>query len=124
MHEAAAQELRCPLCEYDLRALTEARCPECGYCFTWEALRDPTRRLQPDLCGQHAERNVGSFFRTLVGGLGPGRFWGQLHPTQPSFARRLVLYWLIGVGLGFVPFAISYAAVVIVQKSEIPKWRD
>src|SRR5687768_18521450 len=31
----------CPLCDYDLRGLAEPRCPECGYRFTWEELRDP-----------------------------------------------------------------------------------
>src|SRR4051812_10360519 len=92
-HEAG-EGLRCPLCGYDLRGLTEARCPECGYGFAWEELRDPTRRLHAYLFEHHAERNVWSFGRTVVGGLLPGRFWGRVFPTQPSNIRRLVLYWL------------------------------
>jgi hypothetical protein len=28
-------ELSCPLCEYNLRGLTDSRCPECGFAFTW-----------------------------------------------------------------------------------------
>lgn len=27
------EDVRCPLCDYDLRGLTEPRCPECGYRF-------------------------------------------------------------------------------------------
>ena len=30
----AETEILCPLRDYDLRAVTEPRCPECGYAFT------------------------------------------------------------------------------------------
>lgn len=85
----------CPLCEYDLRGLTEPRCPECGYRFTWEELNDPALRLHPYAFEHHPERNVSSFRQTLLGGLRPGRFWRTLFPTQPSRPRRILLYWLI-----------------------------
>jgi DNA-directed RNA polymerase subunit RPC12/RpoP len=42
-------DVACPLCGYDLRALTEPRCPECGYAFTWPDLVDPARRPHPYL---------------------------------------------------------------------------
>lgn len=29
------REIHCPLCEYNLRGLSEPRCPECGYQFEW-----------------------------------------------------------------------------------------
>ncbi len=85
----------CPLCEYDLRGLTEPRCPECGYRFTWEELNDPALRLHPYAFEHHPERNVSSFRQTLLGGLRPGRFWRTLFPTQPSRPRRLLVYWLL-----------------------------
>ena len=85
----------CPLCEYDLRGLAEPRCPECGYRFTWEELRDPSRRIHPYLFEHHPERNVRSFFATLLGGLRPTRFWSTLYPTQPSRPARLVTDWLL-----------------------------
>ena len=87
--------LLCPICDYNLHGLTEPRCPECGYRFTWEELSDPIRRLHPYVFEHHPERNVWSFRQTLLGGLRPGRFWRTLFPTQPSRPRRLVLYWLI-----------------------------
>jgi hypothetical protein len=31
--------LRCPRCEYNLTGLIDARCPECGAPFSWEAVR-------------------------------------------------------------------------------------
>jgi tRNA(Ile2) C34 agmatinyltransferase TiaS len=40
-------ELDCPLCGYSLRGLSgaaEPRCPECGYAFTWQALRGARNR--------------------------------------------------------------------------------
>lgn len=89
------QALLCPLCEYDLRATTEPRCPECGYQFDLEELRDPSRRLHPYLFEHHPERNFSSFWQTLLGGLRPLRFWETLHPLQPSQPRRLLLYWVL-----------------------------
>src|SRR4051812_18016461 len=86
-------ELRCPLCDYNLRGLTEPRCPECGAKFDWDELRNPARRLHPYLFEHHPEGNVRSLFRTLVGGLRPGRFWKTLLPVQASRPRRLIAYW-------------------------------
>jgi hypothetical protein len=89
----------CPLCEYDLRGLAEPRCPECGYRFTWEELRDPSRRIHPYLFEHHPERNVRSFFDTLAAGMRPQRFWSTLYPTQPSRPGRLLSYWVIAAPL-------------------------
>jgi hypothetical protein len=92
-------DLRCPLCEYDLRGLTEPRCPECGYRFAWSDLTDPSKRLHRYLFEHHPERNAWSFAQTLLGGLGPRRFWRSLLPAQPWSVRRLLLYWCLAASM-------------------------
>lgn len=105
-------ELHCPMCEYDLRGLEEPRCPECGYRFTWEELRDPAMRKHPYLFEHHPERNVRAFFSTLIGGLRPRKFWSTLHPLQPSRPRRLWIYFAIAMLTGLVPAVIQLASSV------------
>ncbi len=93
--DAIAHEVLCPLCEYNLRGLSEARCPECGYRFEWDVITDPAARPHPFAFENHPERNVRSFFRTLWGTLTPTRFWKSLSPTQPSRGGRLAGYAVI-----------------------------
>ena len=90
------EDIRCPLCDYDLRGLAEPRCPECGYAFQWDELLDSAKRLHPYLFEHHPRRNLWSFRRTLLGTLNARQFWARFRPTQPGSVRRLVLYWLIG----------------------------
>ena len=107
--DAVGEQLLCPLCDYDLRGLTEPRCPECGYAFDWADLRDPARRKHRYLFEHHPERNVRSFVRTMIGGLLPRRFWTGLLPSQPSRPRRLAIYALlifIGALLPLLLFAL------------------
>lgn len=101
--------LCCPLCEYDLRAQVEPRCPECGYAFEWAELRDPARRLHPWLFEHHPERNVGSFFRTFLAGQRPRQFWRDLYPTQLSNLRRLLLYGAVVALLSAAPLVAILA---------------
>lgn len=89
------EEIRCPLCDYNLRGLPEPRCPECGYRFDWPGLLDPTRRKHPFVFEHHPERNLWSFYRTLRAGLRPARFWRSLHPAQPASLKRLIGYIVI-----------------------------
>src|SRR5687767_5495541 len=91
----AEEQLLCPLCDYDLRAQVEPRCPECGYTFDFDELRDPARRLHKYLFEHHPERNIGSFVETFRAGWRPGTFWRTLYPAQPSNLRRLILYQLV-----------------------------
>lgn len=93
--EKVEGDIFCPLCDYNLRGLTDPRCPECGYRFEWMDLIDPQRRRHPYLFEHHPKRKVWSFFKTAWGGLRPRRFWKSLHPAQPSHARRLMLYWVL-----------------------------
>ena len=94
--QAIEAEITCPLCRYNLRGLSEARCPECGFEFQWPEILEITRRKHPYLFEHHPERNVWSFFQTLIGGLNPWRFWKTLHPAQPADEWRLTLYrWIV-----------------------------
>src|SRR5258705_8474331 len=80
---AAQEDATCPLCNYNLRGLTQPRCPECGFTFDWSEILDITRRKHPYLFEHHPERNLWSFFKTLFGGANPRRFWRALHPAPP-----------------------------------------
>lgn len=97
---AIAEEIACPLCEYNLRGLAEPRCPECGFRFTWPEVLDPARRKHPYLFEHHREANLRSFWRTLAAGRRPKTFWTELNPAQRVHPGRLLLYWM-GVVMGF-----------------------
>src|SRR5260221_14069848 len=81
-------EICCPMCEYNLRGLTEPRCPECGYRFEWKVLADAKTHLHPYLFEHHPEGNFRSFWQTAWGGLRPWRFWRELHAAQASRPGR------------------------------------
>ena len=109
----SAEDLRCPLCDYDLRGLIDPRCPECGYTFEWDDLRDPARRKHKYLFEHHPERNVRSFLRTMIGGLRPRKFWTGLLPSQPSHPRRLAIYATIVLFSALLPAAaLTIPAIV------------
>ncbi len=91
--------IECPLCLYNLRGLVEPRCPECGFQFEWPELLDPKRQRHRYLFEHHPERNFWSFFRTLMAGLRPRKFWSAVKPTHIVRQRRLVIYWLLCSGL-------------------------
>jgi len=101
-----AADVRCPLCDYDLRGLAEPRCPECGFRFEWADLTDPARRVHRYLFEHHPQRNVWSFFRTVFAGFVPARFWSSIHPAQRSRLLRLGLYW----ALALVPLVVVVAS--------------
>jgi len=96
-------EVKCPLCHYNLRGLSEPRCPECGHGFDWAELFNPQR---PDRLYFEHQRGIRSFLRTLFAGLRTRRFWSNLRPSQTIFPRRLVMYWLLcSLFLVLVPVA-------------------
>lgn len=103
-------EITCPLCEYNLRGLTEPRCPECGYRFGWPEVLDPARRKHPYLFEHHSESNLWSFWRTLAAGWRPKQFWTELNPAQRVHPWRLLAYWVV-VSLGFSATAMFGATV-------------
>src|SRR4051794_26538304 len=109
---AISETIRCPLCGYDLRGLTVARCPECGGRFEWTQLLDPNSRLHPYLFEHHPERNIWSFVRTVLGGLNPWRFWTTLQPQQPSSRTRLFVYWFVASMLTVMVLSPWYVDVL------------
>ena len=110
--ESITEEIACPLCEYNLRGLTEPRCPECGYRFGWQEMLDPTQRLHPYLFEHHPERNVWSFVKTFIEHLRPIRFWRQLHPNQPSHPNRIFKYWLCILAVYLLTITVVIGAIV------------
>src|ERR1700704_1708392 len=99
-------EISCPMCDYNLRGLTEPRCPECGYRFEWKDLLDAKLRPHPYLFEHHPERNFKSFWQTARGGLRPLSFWRELHPAMPSKPRRLITYWCLATSFGAIAIAL------------------
>ncbi|HOM49955.1 MAG TPA: hypothetical protein PLE87_01720 [Phycisphaerae bacterium] len=105
---SVTDEIRCPLCEYNLRGLIEPRCPECGYPFSWSEVLDAARHHHPYLFEHHGRTPFRSFWRTVWGGRRPRVFWTDLYPAQKIHPRLLLLYWLITLVPGFVAvFLIS-----------------
>lgn len=93
--ESIPHEVLCPLCEYNLRGLSDPRCPECGYRFEWDDVTNPKTSVHPYLFEHHPQRNIRSFFQTLWGTLRPIKFWKSLSPSQPSRPGRLFAYWVL-----------------------------
>lgn len=110
------RELVCPLCEYNLRGLTVATCPECGAQHTWADLLDPRRREHPYLFEHHPERNWWSFRQTLIGGLRPQAFWTTLSPLQPTSLPRMLLYGGMVLALSLSIYIVSFAGQVFARQ--------
>jgi hypothetical protein len=101
-----ADEITCPLCDYNLRGLVEPRCPECGYQFNWHELLNVHRKPHPYLFEHQRDRNFWSFWKTAIGGLRPTKFWKTLTPLQISHPRRLIFYWLAVTLVGLLGPAV------------------
>lgn len=110
--QAIQHEVKCPLCDYNLRGLHEPRCPECGYQFDWPSVLDPSQRRHPYLFEHHPERNVRSFIQTLLRHLRPRDFWTTLHPAHRLRPARIVLYWMIYGLFAFTPAVATLVEVV------------
>jgi hypothetical protein len=107
-------EVVCPLCDYNLRGLTEPRCPECGYQFQWPDLLDPARRDHSYIFEHFRRSAFRSFWQTAFHGLRPIRFWRKLRPDQRSEPRRLFFYWTVSALVGLVGIA-SYLGLLASQ---------
>jgi rubredoxin len=111
--ESIPHDVLCPLCEYNLRGLSEPRCPECGYRFDWADVVNPKIRVHPYLFEHHPERNIRSFFRTLCGTLRPIKFWNSLSPSQPSRPGRLFAYWVLTSLLACLVVAAQWVRSIV-----------
>ena len=111
--DAIGRDVSCPLCGYNLRGLAEPRCPECGYAFAWADVLREDRPRHPYLFESHPEANVWSFFRTLLGGLPPRRFWRLLTPLEPPRPGRLFLYWFLATSLVWLGLAATIAPELV-----------
>jgi hypothetical protein len=111
------KDLHCPLCEYNLRGLTESRCPECGFAFTWAELLDALKNKHPYLFEYGRGRNVKTFWTTFWRTCLPRRFWREVNPAQDVKVGRLILYWVIARSLlgliAVVPYAKSISTVTV-----------
>jgi len=125
--ETIHEQIDCPLCHYNLRGLTRPTCPECGYTFQWKEVLDPRLRKHPYLFEHHPERNVGSFCRTVIGGLNPFSFWEKLNPTQAVDTRRLTVYRWICKGIVSLPLMVAAVWLLMLsvnwKVNDWPRWR-
>lgn len=116
-------EIECPLCGYNLRGLSEARCPECGGVFAWRDLLDPQRRHHAFLYEFHPEAGLRSFLRTLMAGVNTLRFWRSVHPVLPIHVRRLYRYLFVVFAFMFASFVFGQFAIVSWQAGRTWWWR-
>ena len=107
-------EPQCPLCEYMLRGLNVARCPECGFRFNWPEVLDASKREHPYLFEHHPKRNVWSYFKTVTGAMRPRRFWSLLHPVQYGSTRRLLIYHFVSLAALATIVLITPAVFIMV----------
>lgn len=95
-------DLPCARCGYELRLLTQPRCPECGLTFAWlEVLAKRLGHSAHDWLfeAQWGQRPLRSFVTTLWRSLRPRRFWRAIPLAEPVHAAALLLFlflaWLI-----------------------------
>jgi hypothetical protein len=89
------KDLLCPLCGYNLRGLTESRCPECGFKFQWQELFDAEKDCESFLFEYGKGRNRQTFQQTFLRTWRARRFWNEVNPARPVKVYRLLIYWII-----------------------------
>jgi hypothetical protein len=102
------RDIFCPLCEYNLRGLSEPRCPECGHRFVWAELLDEHGGQHPWLFEYQRKRRIRSLFRTLRESYWPTSFWTAVRPSHRPRMGRLVVYWLVLT----IPLTVLAAALI------------
>jgi hypothetical protein len=104
---AGSAEFFCPICDYNLRGLPEARCPECGYRTTWEALANLGTVSIPWLFEHRS--NPLTYLRTMIVPLWPWSFWSRLRPEHRINLPRLWVYIAISFVAGLTVAVTSFA---------------
>lgn len=110
--QAIQHDVKCPLCDYNLRGLHEPRCPECGCQFDWPSVLDPSQRVHPWLFEHHPERSIRSYVQTLFNHLRPVQFWTTLQPTHRLNRFRLMRYYEIYAVLALLVAVAGYVEIV------------
>ncbi|MCK6458045.1 MAG: hypothetical protein L6Q92_16135 [Phycisphaerae bacterium] len=122
--DGVPHDIACPLCTYNLRGLTEPRCPECGYRFEWAEVLQTWRRRHPFLFEHHPDRNLWSFWKTFRAGFKPRTFWRGVQPVQTVHIRRLIRYWLV-VNLVFLAiYILNWFILVPLRWVQFQTWSD
>lgn len=107
-----SDELRCPLCDYDLRGLAEHRCPECGHAFDPEQLRQ-AKLDAPAWFFEHARRRrLRAFVATAGRTCRPLKFWTDVKPATRPVLRRLVLWTIAWLLIGVLAFSAAFGIAV------------
>jgi hypothetical protein len=115
------RDLLCPLCDYNLRGLSDPRCPECGHQFDWAELIDEARWHHPWLFEHQRKRGIRAWFATFFASFVPSRFWASVKPTHPPRPFRLFVYWLVPALLaGLVMAAPVIGRIIITQRGVTP----
>jgi hypothetical protein len=106
-----AHDVVCPLCEYNLRGLSDARCPECGHPFVWAEVLDPAR-VHPWLFEHRDRRRIGAFVHTFAVSMLPRQFWRSVSATHQPNRRRLLGYWFGCAAVMLVVLLLCSAAAL------------
>lgn len=109
---AREKELHCPLCGYNLRGLSEPRCPECGFKFTWQELLEAEKDKQLFLF--EYGRNIPTFWKTYWRTCRPRQFWREVNPAIEVRSTALIIYWILSSSV-----IASFVALPYVK----PVWR-
>lgn len=121
------EDLACPLCHYNLRGLIEPRCPECGFRFTWDELRDEQRDHHRYLFEHARRQRFRAFWQTYWRNGRPRRFWRDVSPANPVRLGRLILYWALANGplilAPIVIFTVTFVGHLHDQRAERARWR-
>ena len=104
--ETQKEELHCPLCDYNLRGLSQPRCPECGFQFSWQELLDAQRITHPYLFEYYPKNNIWSFRKTYWNDHFANSFWKELSPANAVRKMRLLIYWLAANLFFLVPILV------------------
>jgi hypothetical protein len=118
MEPGAERDVHCPRCGYNLRGLTEPRCPECGFEFDFAQLRTGLLRENVptwlDRCDPWQPHQVllRSLYELVQGALRPRRLLTTLDVNGPLTPAGLMLVFGV-LWLWLLTAAIMAAAIML-----------
>lgn len=91
-------EIYCSRCDYNLRMLERARCPECGLEFDWRTMLEIAATGSDFLFEHHwRKRSVGSFVTTVRRSFSPKRFWASVSMHERICLGPLAVMFFLGM---------------------------